>query len=101
LAEEDSLGRLLAKMAERGGYKAEWYSGKIVMQAPASAFHNLIISETMRQLPADTWWALPAMALGTPGDHRGPQPDIALVPVGSLTRDENPVRKELVGPSSR
>lgn len=96
MAEEEGLDRLLAEVAERGGYKVEWYSGKIVMQESASAFHNLIISETMRQIPADRWWTLPDMGVGTPGDHRGPQPDIALVPVGSLTRDENPLRKELV-----
>jgi len=96
VAEDESLGRLLAEAAERGGYKVEWYSGKIVMQASASAFHNLIVSETMRQIPADKWWALPDMGIGTPGDHRGPQPDIAVVPAASLTRDENPVRSELV-----
>jgi Uma2 family endonuclease len=96
MADDESLGRLLAEAAERGGYKVEWYSGKIVMQASASAFHNLIISETMRQIPAGAWWALPDMGIGTPGDHRGPQPDIVLVPAGSLTHDENPVRKELV-----
>jgi Uma2 family endonuclease len=96
MAQDESLGRILAEAAERGGYKVEWYSGKIVMQASASAFHNLIISETMRQIPAGKWWALPDMGIGTPGDHRGPQPDIAIVPAGSLTSDENPVRKEIV-----
>jgi Uma2 family endonuclease len=74
----------------------EWYSGKIVIHASASAFHNLIISETIRQFPTSAWWALPDMGIGTPGDHRGPQPDIAIVPAGSLREDENPVRKELV-----
>jgi Uma2 family endonuclease len=74
----------------------EWYSGKIVMQASASAFHNLIITETIRQIPPSQWWALPDMGVGTPGDHRGPQPDIAIVPAGSLDADENPIRKELV-----
>jgi Uma2 family endonuclease len=93
---DESLSRILADAAERGGYKVEWYSGKIVMQASASAFHNLIISETIRQFPADKWWALPDMGIGTPGDHRGPQPDIAVVPAGSLPEDENPLRKELV-----
>lgn len=66
------------------------------MQASASAFHNLIISETTRQFPADRWWALPDMGIGIPGDRRGPQPDIAVVPAGSFREDENPVRKELV-----
>jgi Uma2 family endonuclease len=93
---DESLSRILADAAERGGYKVEWYSGKIVMQASASAFHNLIISETTRQFPANTWWALPDMGVGTPGDHRGPQPDIVIIPAGSLREDENPVRKELV-----
>ena len=55
MASEESLSRILAEAAERGGYKVEWYSGKIVMQASASAFHNLIISETIRQFPADKW----------------------------------------------
>jgi Uma2 family endonuclease len=96
VAPDESLSRILSDVAERGGYKVEWYSGKIVMQASASAFHNLIVSETMRQFPADRWWALPDMGVGTPGDHRGPQPDIAVVPAGSFREDENPVRKELV-----
>jgi Uma2 family endonuclease len=96
MVEDDSLSRILADAAELGGYKVEWYSGKIVIQASASAFHNLVISETIRQFPADIWWALPDMGIGTPGDHRGPQPDIAVVPAGSLREDENPVRKELV-----
>jgi Uma2 family endonuclease len=96
MAPDESLGRILAEAAERGGYKVEWYSGKIVMQASASAFHNLIISETMRQIPAGQWWALPDMGIGTPGDHRGPQPDIAIAQAGSLTSDENPLRKEIV-----
>ncbi|MBO0803192.1 MAG: Uma2 family endonuclease [Nocardiopsaceae bacterium] len=96
MAPEESLSRILADAAEKGGYKVEWYSGKIVIQESASAFHNLIVSETMRQFPPDTWWALPDMGIGTPGDHRGPQPDIAIVPAGSLNSDENPVRKELV-----
>jgi Uma2 family endonuclease len=93
---DESLSRILADAAERGGYKVEWYSGKIVIQASASAFHNLTISETIRQFPTEKWWALPDMGIGTPGDHRGPQPDIAVVPAGSLREDENPVRKELV-----
>lgn len=96
MAPDESMSKILAEVAERGGYKVEWYSGKIVMQASASAFHNLIVTETMRQLPNDEWWALPDMAIGTPGDHRGPQPDIVIVPAGSLSQDENPVRKELV-----
>src|ERR1700759_3254005 len=96
MAPDESLSELLAQAAEKGGFKVEWYSGKVVMQASASAFHNLIVSETMRQIPADAWWALPDMAVGTPGDHRGPQPDIVLVQAGSLQTDENPVRKELV-----
>ena len=96
MAPDESLSKVLAEAAERGGYKVEWYSGKIVMQASASAFHNLIVSETIRQIPSDKWWALPDMAIGTPGDHRGPRPDIAIVPAGSLSQDENPVRKELV-----
>jgi Uma2 family endonuclease len=96
VAQDESFGRVLAEAAERGGYKVEWYSGKIVMQASASAFHNLIVSETIRQVPPARWWALPGMAIGTPGDHRGPQPDIAIVRADSLTSDENPVRKEIV-----
>lgn len=96
MAPDESLSQILAEAAEKDGFKVEWYSGKIVMQASASAFHNLIISETMRQIPGETWWALPDMGVGTPGDHRGPQPDIVLVPAGSLNSDENPVRKELV-----
>lgn len=36
------------------------------------------------------------MGIGTPSDHRGPQPDIAIVRSGSLREDENPLRKELV-----
>lgn len=93
---DESLSQILSEVAERGGFKVEWYSGKIVMQASASAFHNLIVTETARQLHNDQWWALPDMAIGTPGDHRGPQPDIAVVPAGSLRQDENPVRKEIV-----
>jgi len=96
MAPDESLSAILADAAEKGGFKVEWYSGKIVMQASASAFHNLIIAETMRQIPGDAWWALPDMGVGTPGDHRGPQPDIVLVPAGSLPADENPVRKEVV-----
>jgi Uma2 family endonuclease len=96
MAPDESLGRILAEAAEKDGYKVEWYSGKIVMQASASAYHNLIVSETMRQVPGGAWWALPDMAVGTPGDHRGPQPDIVLVAAGSLSADENPVSKELV-----
>jgi Uma2 family endonuclease len=96
VAREKSFSQVLAEAAERDGYKVEWYSGKIVMQASASAFHNLIITETIRQIPPSRWWALPDMGIGTPGDHRGPQPDIAIVPAGSLDDDENPVRKELV-----
>jgi Uma2 family endonuclease len=93
---DEGLSKMLSEAAEKGGFKVEWYSGKIVMQSPASAFHNLIISSTMRQIPGDAWWALPDMGVGTPGDHRGPQPDIVLVPAGSLREDENPVRKEIV-----
>jgi Uma2 family endonuclease len=96
MAPEESLSKLLSEAAEKGGFKVEWYSGKIVMQASASAFHNLIVAETMRQIPGEAWWALPDMGVGTPGDHRGPQPDIAVVAAGSLRADENPVRKELV-----
>jgi Uma2 family endonuclease len=96
MAPDESLSELLAQAAEKGGFKVEWYSGKIVMQASASAFHNLIVTETIRQIPGDAWWALSDMAVGTPGDHRGPQPDIVLVQAGSLQTDENPVRKELV-----
>lgn len=92
----ESLSRILSEAAEKDGFKVEWYSGKIVMQASASAFHNLIVSETMRQIPAEAWWSLPDMGVGTPGDHRGPQPDIVLVRAGSLDSDENPVRTELV-----
>ncbi|WP_326638405.1 Uma2 family endonuclease [Streptosporangium sp. NBC_01755] len=91
-----TFSELLALAAERDGYKVEWYAGKIVMQASASAFHNLIVSETIRQIPSDAWWALPDMGVGTPGDHRGPQPDIVIIPAGSLSDDENPVRKEIV-----
>jgi hypothetical protein len=58
---DESLSRILTDAAERGGYKVEWYSEKIVMQASASAFHNLIISETIRQFPADKWWAPPSV----------------------------------------
>ncbi len=29
MAPDESLGRILAEAAERGGYKVEWYSGKI------------------------------------------------------------------------
>lgn len=97
MAADQSLSRILAEAAEKDGFKVEWYLGKIVMQASASAFHNLIVSETMRQIPVGAWWSLPDMAVGTPGDHRGPQPDIVLVAAGSLRSDENPVRKELVG----
>jgi Uma2 family endonuclease len=93
---EKTFSEVLAKAAERDGYKVEWYAGKIIIQASASAFHNLIITDTIRQIPSDQWWALPDMGVGTPGDHRGPQPDIALVPYGSLDGDENPVSKELV-----
>jgi Uma2 family endonuclease len=93
---DQGLAKILAEAAEKRGLKVEWYPGKIVIQASASAFHNLIISETMRQIPGEAWWALPDMGVGTPGDHRGPQPDIVLVPAGSLAADENPVRKEVV-----
>lgn len=93
---DKSFSDLLAEAAARDGFKVEWYAGKIVMQASASAFHNLIVSETIGQVPRDRWWALPDMAVGTPGEHRGPQPDIVLVPADSLDEDENPVRKELV-----
>lgn len=96
MASQESLSRILSEAAEKDGFKVEWYSGKIVMQASASAFHNLIVSETMRQIPAEAWWSLPDMGVGTPGDYRGPQPDIVLVRAGSLDSDENPVRKELV-----
>ncbi|GAA3444836.1 Uma2 family endonuclease [Planomonospora venezuelensis] len=94
--ESKTFSELLAQAAERDGYKVEWYSGKIVMQASASAFHNLIVSETIRQIPSGEWWALPDMGVGTPGDHRGPQPDIVIIPARSLADDENPVRKEIV-----
>lgn len=90
------FSEVLAEAADRDGYKVEWYAGKIVMQASASAFHNLIISETLRQIPSDEWWALPDMGVGTPGVHKGPQPDIALVRAGILDSDENPIRKEIV-----
>jgi Uma2 family endonuclease len=55
-----------------------------------------IIGETVRQIPSAEWWALPDMGVGTPGEHRGPQPDIVVIPAKSLENDENPVRKELV-----
>lgn len=90
------MSRLLAEAAERGGYKIEWYPGKIVVQASASAFHNLIVSRIVQQLPAKQWWGLPNMPVGTPGDRRSLQPDIVIVPAGSLGQDENPLRKELV-----
>jgi Uma2 family endonuclease len=87
---------LLLEAAERDGFKVEWLNGKIVMQASASAFHSLIVTETIRQLPGDSWWGLADLSVGTPGEHRGPQPDIVLVPAGALSEDENPIRKELV-----
>lgn len=33
-----TFSELLVLAAERDGYKVEWYAGKIVMQASASAF---------------------------------------------------------------
>lgn len=55
-----------------------------------------IVRGTIRRIPSDAWWALPDMGVGTPGDHRGPQPGIVIIPAGSLSDDENPVRKEIV-----
>jgi Uma2 family endonuclease len=95
MSAERTFSELLAEAAERDGYKIEWLDGKIVMQASASAFHSLIVFETLRHLP-DQWWGLSDLSVGTPGVHRGPQPDIVLVPAGALAEDENPVRKELV-----
>lgn len=96
MPEERTFSELLAEAAERDGYKIEWLDGKIVMQASASAFHSLIVFETTGQFPRDRWWGLSDLSVGTPGVHRGPQPDIVLVPAGALAEDENPVRKELV-----
>jgi hypothetical protein len=42
---DEGLSQILAEATERGGYKVEWYSGKIVMHTSASAFHNLIVPE--------------------------------------------------------
>lgn len=86
----------LLEAAERDGFKVEWLSGKIVINTTASAFHSLIVTETIRQFPGDQWWGLADLGVGTPGNHRGPQPDIVLVPAGALREDENPIRKELV-----
>jgi Uma2 family endonuclease len=87
---------LLVEAAERDGYKVEWLSGKIVMQTSASAYHSLIVSNTVKQIPDDRLWALTDMIVGEPGIHRGPQPDIVLIPAGALHEDENPIRKDLV-----
>jgi Uma2 family endonuclease len=91
-----TFSELLAEAAERDGFKVEWLSGKIAIQASASAFHSLIVYETTIQLPREKWWGLSDLSVGTPGEHRGPQPDIVLVPAGALRQDENPIRKELV-----
>ncbi|GAA3154420.1 hypothetical protein GCM10010466_51730 [Planomonospora alba] len=64
---------LLALAAERDGCKAEWYAGKIVMRASASALHSLIVSETVRRIPSERWWALPGMG----GRHAGRPPRAA------------------------
>src|SRR5262245_32297641 len=58
-----TLSEVLAEAAQRDGYKVEWYAGKIVIQTSASAYHNLIITETLRQIPPDQWWALPDMGV--------------------------------------
>jgi Uma2 family endonuclease len=94
--EPKNFSELLMEAAERNGYKVEWLSGKIVMQASASAYHSLIVSNTVKQIPDERFWALTDMLVGEPGVHRGPQPDIVLIPAGALREDENPIRKELV-----
>lgn len=94
--QDKTFSELLAEAGERDGFKVEWFNGKFVLQASASAFHSLIISETTRQIPADRWWSLPDLGVGLPGEHRGPIPDIVVVAAGSLDEDENPIRKDLV-----
>jgi Uma2 family endonuclease len=93
--EQPTFSELLMEAAERDGYKVEWLSGKVVMQASASAYHSLIVSITVKQIPDDRLWALTDMIVGEPGIHRGPQPDIVLIPAGALHEDENPIRREL------
>ena len=54
MAPDENLASILAAAAEKGGGKVEWYPEKIIVQAGASAFHNLIVTETIRQIPAET-----------------------------------------------
>jgi hypothetical protein len=99
--QDKTFSELLAEAGERDGFKVEWFNGKFVLQASASAFHSLIISETTRQIPADRWWSLPDMGVGLPANTGAPYPTSwSLRPVPS-TRTRTPSARTSSARSSK
>ncbi|WP_051831258.1 Uma2 family endonuclease [Streptomyces violens] len=94
-----ALLRFLEDLPELDQLKIELIDGKIVIQASAAPFHNLIVGKLTVQFMLQGWEALPDQALISPNSSFEPKADLTVTTLDAMSDNKNPFpadRVELV-----
>ncbi|MEU9119460.1 Uma2 family endonuclease [Streptomyces sp. NPDC048506] len=90
------LLRFLEELPELDQLKIELIDGKIVMQASATPFHNLIVTKLATQFDAGGWTALAEQALISEISSFEPKPDLIVTTAEAIQDNRNPLPADRV-----
>ncbi|WP_369266461.1 Uma2 family endonuclease [Streptomyces harbinensis] len=91
IANPHELLRFLEELPEPNELRVELIDGKIVLQASATPFHQLIVSDLACRFDRDHWEALLGQAVGSSDSSFEPKPDLVVTTRDAITGNPHPL----------